>query len=413
MSMEELLQLGQAAVAVGGENGGLDVLSMACDGAGAGAGEGWSDLLAAHMRTLARMPPSAHEGAESSDLIEDGDGEAWAAAYNEYTGAYNAFLGIFKTSEGKWLLPVMRRVVVNLRLIARRADTARLRDRSLQTQQQQNQNQQETVLEVAEREIKRCFPLTVSDRAQLAQSKKWGTITLMNNLYKIYFQLNNLRLCRNLLPYVTQTGFPAIERFPIGQQVPYRYFQGRLAIYSANYPQARDDLRFTFAHCPAWSARNKRLILTYLIPCELLVGRAPSARLLAKYGLVDQFGALVRAIRTGSLRLFDEGLARQQEFFVQKGIYLILERLRYITYRNLFRKVFLVTASPKLKVALFQAAIAWQGVPMEPDEVECILANLIAQGFIKGYLSHQAATLVVHKDPRVAFPALSTIKSLA
>ena len=34
------------------------------------------------------------------------------------------------------------------------------------------------------------------------------------------------------------------------------------------------------------------------------------------------------------------------------------------------------------------------------DEVECILANLIFKGLIKGYISHQKQTLVLSKkDP--------------
>ena len=35
---------------------------------------------------------------------------------------------------------------------------------------------------------------------------------------------------------------------------------------------------------------------------------------------------------------------------------------------------------------------------MEDPEIECILANLIFKGHLKGYISHSKATLVVSKS---------------
>ena len=55
----------------------------------------------------------------------------------------------------------------------------------------------------------------------------------------------------------------------------------------------------------------------------------------------------------------------------------------------------------------WQAALKVQGCEMALDEVECIVATLIATGFIKGYISHQHAKVVLSKDK--AFPPLSTL----
>ena len=52
-----------------------------------------------------------------------------------------------------------------------------------------------------------------------------------------------------------------------------------------------------------------------------------------------------------------------------------------------------------------QQALAWQGVEMDLDGVECIAANLIYRKLVKGYLSHQHRIAVLSKqDP---FPPLS------
>lgn len=55
----------------------------------------------------------------------------------------------------------------------------------------------------------------------------------------------------------------------------------------------------------------------------------------------------------------------------------------------------------------FQAALAWQGVDMDMDGVECVVANLIYRKFVKGYLSHQHRVAVLSKqDP---FPPLASV----
>ena len=56
---------------------------------------------------------------------------------------------------------------------------------------------------------------------------------------------------------------------------------------------------------------------------------------------------------------------------------------------------------------LFQKVLQWQGVEIDLDEVECIVANLIYRKYLKGYISHSHRVVVVSKqDP---FPKLSSI----
>jgi nuclear mRNA export protein PCID2/THP1 len=49
----------------------------------------------------------------------------------------------------------------------------------------------------------------------------------------------------------------------------------------------------------------------------------------------------------------------------------------------------------------------WLKLPMDLDEIECILATLIYAGFIRGYLAHTKRVLVLSKrDP---FPTAAVI----
>ena len=44
---------------------------------------------------------------------------------------------------------------------------------------------------------------------------------------------------------------------------------------------------------------------------------------------------------------------------------------------------------------------------LEPDEIECIVANLIYAGYVKGYIAHQHGKVVLSKQD--AFPALADV----
>lgn len=54
---------------------------------------------------------------------------------------------------------------------------------------------------------------------------------------------------------------------------------------------------------------------------------------------MSEFEELIQSIKRGDLECFNRNLEKNQRFYIQKGIYLILEKLKRFVYRNLFRKV--------------------------------------------------------------------------
>ena len=102
----------------------------------------------------------------------------------------------------------------------------------------------------------------------------------------------------------------------------------------------------------------------------------------------------------------NSALEANEKFFIKAGIYLILETLKIITYRNLFKKVALLMKTHQIPIDAFLAAMKMMEVEdIDADETQCIIANLIYEGKIKGYISHQHNKLVVSKKD--AFPPLS------
>jgi hypothetical protein len=87
-------------------------------------------------------------------------------------------------------------------------------------------------------------------------------------------------------------------------------------------------------------------------------------------------------------------------FLFSQGTYLLLEKCKTVCYRNLFKRVHKILDKHQISLHYVAKAFKWLGLPIDLDEVECILANLIYRGYVRGYLSHSKRVLVLSKrDP--------------
>ena len=186
----------------------------------------------------------------------------------------------------------------------------------------------------------------------------------------------------------------------------YKYYIGRLSLLEDQYEVAEDNLDYAFLHCNKKATSNKKRILHYLIPVKLLRGRLPTDTLLDKYNL-QEFKTLVHGLRTGNLKMFNDALEKYQSRFIFVGTYLLLEKCKAICYRNLFKRVYLVTNKTQLPLQYIAHSFKWLEMPMDLDEIECILANLIFRGFVKGYIYHEKRVLVLSKKDPFPISALS------
>lgn len=228
---------------------------------------------------------------------------------------------------------------------------------------------------------------------------------LVNQLFKVYFRINKLHLCKPLTRAIENSAFK--DLFPLAQQVTYKYFVGRQAMFDSDYKSADRYLSYAFNHCHKQFPRNKRLILIYLVPVKMLLGYMPKREMLERYDVL-QFHELACALKEGNILKFDEVIQRHESFFIEYGIYLIVEKLKSIGYRNLFKRVHLITQTHQLDLQHFLVALEFAGVTdITMDETHCIVANLIYDGRIKGYISHQHNKLVVSKQN--PFPPLTSI----
>ncbi|KAH8364430.1 hypothetical protein KR084_006958 [Drosophila pseudotakahashii] len=337
------------------------------------------EVVSAHLKVLyhlAQEPPGYME------------------AYTQQAAACGAVVRLLQQlKDENWCLPLMYRVCLDLRYLAQACEK---HCRGFTPGH---------VLEKAADCMMACFRVCAADgRASEEDTKRLGMMNLVNQLFKIYFRINKLHLCKPLIRAIDNCVFK--DTFPLPEQITYKYFVGRRAMFDSNYQAAVQDLSYAFSNCPDRFASNKRLILIYLVPVKMLLGYLPSKSLLQRYDLL-LFHDLALALKAGNVNRFDEIVRDQELVLIRSGIYLLVEKLKFLVYRNLFKKVFAIRQTHQLDMGDFLSALQFVGLnDVSLDETHCIVANLIYEGKIKGYISHAHNKLVVSKQN--PFPSVSS-----
>jgi hypothetical protein len=242
----------------------------------------------------------------------------------------------------------------------------------------------------------------VKDRTSVVEihAKRRIVLALTNVLFKIYFALNSLSLCTKLIDIIEGPAcnglMQQVELLPVCDVVMYKYYNGRLMMFEDKYENARIFLRMALKNCPTSFVKNRQRILASLIPVEMCLGVFPTEAVARLYG----FGEMVElsfATRRGDLRTFDAIMDNHQISFIKVGIYLVLEQVRTIAIRNFFKRVCFVIDSTRVSLETIEVAHKYLDPSTNLDLIECLLANLIFQGKVKGYMSHQKRMLILSK----------------
>lgn len=262
-----------------------------------------------------------------------------------------SFHQLFSSSNGNWLVPTLHVICKNTHRVAIAAD----KEVSVNDGRgkEAHTNLQKGVVLLQE-----SYSKTSNDRKEFRPdapldeegSKKAGVLGIVNELFAIYFRLNTLRLCKNLLRPVETRKLH--EAGKMGEMVTYNFFVGRLFLFEDQYQMAENNLDYALKHCHKAAVHNKRSILRYLVPVKLYRGRLPSQKcnsilcvrmeniksidrilflfvisqstffssfcssVLEKYAL-HEFVPIVEGVRKGDLRTFHDGLVKYQDLFIQ------------------------------------------------------------------------------------------------
>ncbi|KAF8685612.1 PCI domain [Rhizoctonia solani] len=326
----------------------------------------------------------------------------WQEAYKEQSAAFQAFLRYFIT-QTRWVLPVLKQMLQDLKTIAELADEQAFKANT----------KAPSCMEDTARLANKAFSNCVTDRTSSpSESRKWGIYYVVGIVMKCYFKVNRIALSRNIMRAIhANADIPPLEQYPRADQVTYKYYVGLINFLNENHQAAEEDLTYAFYHCHRASDRNQELILTYLVPLRLCRGILPSNTLFTRFPrLGELYSPFVIAIKNGDLRGYDEALLWAERRLTDMGTYLTVEKAREICVRELLRKVWLVHEKfHQVPISLFHAGFLAAGQEMEAVEAECMVANMIHKGYIRGYISHEKQTAVLSKT--AAFPAFTERKS--
>ena len=303
-------------------------------------------------------------------------------AFQHVSEAYLLFLKLFETpNETFWLKNTLRVLCVNLRVLGKECD--------------KRHSRKETTYMTVEGLLKKGFQATVASRSK---EKKEAGIGVVNNMFKVYFCNNAVGSCAKTLKSF-KIVFRSIDfdTLPLAQRITYRFYEGRLAIFQEDYVLAETCLNFCLEKCPKSEKSNRARILQYLIPVRMYFGEYPSAKLLRKYEL-HQYVGVLSALARGDVRRFDDHVKMNQSFFLSRGIYLLVEKLKTTLNRNLIFKIYNVLGkSNKIDLKAILPTLRKVGSVENMDGLECVITNLIYSGYIKGYISHAKFYLVLSK----------------
>lgn len=310
-------------------------------------------------------------------------------AYNAYEKFANAFIQEFRNWESAWALEALYVFAYEIRILAEKAD------RELAAS-----GKTPDKLKAAGSFLMKVFGVLAGKGP-----KRVGALHVTCQLFKIYFKLGTVHLCRSVIRSIETARIFDFEEFPARDKVTYMYYTGRLEVFNENFPAADQKLSYALTHCHPQCETNIRLILKYLIPVKLSIGVLPGDSLLEKYKLLE-YKDVVLALRRGDLRLLRCALQEHEDRFLRSGVYLVLEKLELQVYRRLIKKIYIIqkhkdpSKAHQVKLDVVVRALKWLQIDMDVDEVECIVAILIYKGLIKGYFAHKSKVVVLSKqDP--------------
>lgn len=315
-------------------------------------------------------------------------------AYNSYEKFANAFIQEFRNWESAWALEALYVVAYEIRIIAERAD-----------RELGSNGKTPDKLKAAGSFLMKVFGVLAGKGP-----KRVGALHVTCQLFKIYFKLGTVHLCRSVIRSIETARIFDFEEFPPRDKVTYMYYTGRLEVFNENFSAADQKLSYALDHCHPYHEANIRMILKYLIPVKLSIGILPGDLLLEKYNLLE-YRDVVLALKRGDLRLLRCALQQHEDRFLRSGVYLVLEKLELQVYRRLLKKIYTIqkhkdpSKAHQVKLDIIVKALKWLQIDMDIDEVECIVAILIYKNLIKGYFAHKSKVVVLSKqDP---FPKLN------
>ncbi|KAK8051913.1 CSN12-signalosome component [Apiospora rasikravindrae] len=204
----------------------------------------------------------------------------------------------------------------------------------------------ETTAEIIQKVFTACLTDRSSQRHEQPKGKKTGVYIFANVTLKLLFAARKTHLAKQLFTNITAKA-PPLSFYPAAQRVTFLYYLGRFHFINNHFCRAAQCLQEAYLETPRRFESHRWLVLTYLIPCNLLLGRIPSPQLLQRpeaQSLAPIYMPFAEAMRTGNFLRLQAALDANEKWLFSRGIFLaLLYRLRPLVWRAFSRRTFLLT----------------------------------------------------------------------
>ncbi|KAF3482603.1 COP9 signalosome complex subunit 12 [Arthroderma uncinatum] len=261
-----------------------------------------------------------------------------------------------------------------------------------------------TLVEKSTNIVREAFIKCLTDRSGTSgihakpEGRRAGIYLMANLCLKLLFKCGKLRNAEQMFASINSQS-PPLEYFPASQRVTYLYYLGRYFFSNNLFYPAMIVLEAAYNQCHRQALKQRGLILTYLIPCNIILGRFPSQTLLQRpeaEGLGEKFMPLCRYIARGEVHSFRDYLSVNSpyaEWFARKGLLLQLRnRCEILVWRSLTRKVFILAGfhgdqklqtqrgpPPFLYLQKLEAAVRWLDSRVSPQSQQQPMLNIPKQ----------------------------------
>ena len=322
--------------------------------------------------------------------------ENYAKSYDGLKGLFTGYMEIFKQNFqcSMNLIPITKYYISNLLIISN------LADRELN-----KRKEKEYCVDDSARILRGFF-----SKFQVAENKCNGILYCIISLIRIYFKLKTYRNCKSLVEWIDKNNVD-LGIFPKSEITTFFYYTGRLSIYEVKIFEAQKFFTDAFNMCKSDNIQNKKLILEYMIPVNLFVGKVPSNEILEYYKIenLDLYKQLIQAYKAGDIKIFNQIIDSLEDRLITLGTFLIFEKLKCIVMRNLIRRIHKQFGNHVIPLEIIHKILTevFDYNEMNIEELELYLLSVIYKGLINGYIHHQNKVIVFAKPNKInPFPKL-------
>ncbi|CCG24306.1 Csn12 protein [Candida orthopsilosis Co 90-125] len=287
--------------------------------------------------------------------------------------------------------------------------------------------------------LKSGFNLSNNDKAFDSKSSKRSDVYFfLGNLIKYYFKMGKVELAKSAINSL-KGGNKSLPNMTENVRtcksaIIYLYHQALVSLDDGKYLESEEALNKAMGlianHKEKVSKQLERLLLI-LIPLRLYnKGKIPNQTVWQRFPRLktmyhDNF---LDAICQGNLYKFEQCMEKYQVILLKNQLYILMELLRQFVQLRVINKTYKITSElqtgeKSTPISAFKLALELSMYYNEEGgdeavyvsshqvsdlEVETIIANLITQGYIRGYVSNTNRVVVFSKS--LPFPKITDVK---